>query len=249
MYKFKIDKILANKSNGTEEIIPKKINVLVGPNNSGKSRFLKEIRDYLSGDNRDIKIINNIEFSYPKDFSELDKAYNVTSKMIKDQYGNWMLKSYSNKPTQILDMTASLESYFTRNMNTIGGNWVEHFEGIVERKDKNEFFNWCGSLFYQYMGTEERLTICKTQKNYGLDSNNTNYLSSFKYQDELLNELAIKVKQFFRKDICLDGQTLGDRLVFRVGENFDYIRSAANYSEDVALKLFQKVCLMIKGTD
>ena len=97
MYKFKIDKILANKSNGTEEIIPKKINVLVGPNNSGKSRFLKEIRDYLSGDNRDIKIINNIEFSYPKDFSELDKAYNVTSKMIKDQYGNWMLKSYSNK--------------------------------------------------------------------------------------------------------------------------------------------------------
>ena len=47
MYKFKIDKILANKSNGTEEIIPKKINVLVGPNNSGKSRFLKEIRDYL----------------------------------------------------------------------------------------------------------------------------------------------------------------------------------------------------------
>ena len=247
MYKFKIDKILANKSNGTEEIIPKKINVLVGPNNSGKSRFLKEIRDYLSGDNRDIKIINNIEFSYPKDFSELDKAYNVTSKMIKDQYGNWMLKSYSNKPTQILDMTASLESYFTRNMNTIGGNWVEHFEGIVERKDKNEFFNWCGSLFYQYMGTEERLTICKTQKNYGLDSNNTNYLSSFKYQDELLNELAIKVKQFFRKDICLDGQTLGDRLVFRVGENFDYIRSAANYSEDVALKLFSESMLDDQG--
>lgn len=247
MYKFKIDKILANKSNGTEEIIPKKINVLVGPNNSGKSRFLKEIRDYLSGDNRDIKIINNIEFSYPKDFSELDKAYNVTSKMIKDQYGNWMLKSYSNKPTQILDMTASLESYFTRNMNTIGGNWVEHFEGIVERKDKNEFFNWCGSLFYQYMGTEERSTICKTQKNYGLDSNNTNYLSSFKYQDELLNELAIKVKQFFRKDICLDGQTLGDRLVFRVGENFDYIRSAANYSEDVALKLFSESMLDDQG--
>lgn len=122
MYKFKIDKIIVNKSNGTEEIIPKKINVLVGPNNSGKSRFLKEIRDYLSGDNRDIKIIKCIEYPFPDDFSELDKAYDVTSKMVKDQYGNWMLKSYSNKPTQVLDMTASLESYFTRNMNTIGGN-------------------------------------------------------------------------------------------------------------------------------
>lgn len=248
MYRFKIDKIIANTADGTEEIIPKKINVLVGPNNSGKSRFLKEIRDYLSGDNRDIRIINSLEFPFPQNFSQLDDAYNVTSKMIKDQYGNWMLKSYSNKPTQILDMTASLESYFTRNMNTIGGDWVKHFEGIVERKDKNEFFNWCGSLFFQYMGTEERLTICKTQKNYGLDSNNTNYLSSFKFQDKLLNdELAPKVKQFFEKDICLDAQTLGDRLVFRVGENFDYIRGTENYSEDVALRLLSESMLDEQG--
>ena len=131
-----------------------------------------------------------------------------------------MLKSYSNKPTQVLDMTASLESYFTRSMNTISGNWFEHFAGIIERKDKIEFFNWYGSLFYQYIGTEERLTICKTQKNYGLDSNNTNYLSSFKYQNKILDDLAAKVTQFFKKDIYLDGQTLGDRLVFRVGDNF-----------------------------
>ena len=180
MYKFKIDKIIVNTADGTEEIVPKKVNIIVGPNNSGKSRFLKEIRDYLSGDNRDIKIINSIENPLPKSFSELDNVYDVSSKMVKDQYGNWMLKSYSNKPTQVLDMTASLESYFTRSMNTISGNWFEHFAGIIERKDKIEFFNWYGSLFYQYIGTEERLTICKTQKNYGLDSNNTNYLSSFK---------------------------------------------------------------------
>lgn len=102
-------------------------------------------------------------------------------------------------------------------------------------------------MFYQYIGTEERLTICKTQKNYGLDSNNTNYLSSFKYQEELLNELAAKVKQYFRKDICLDSQTLGDRLVFRVGEDFDYIRNAANYSENVALRLFSENMLDDQG--
>lgn len=164
MYKFNINKIVVNTSEGTKDIVPKTINVFVGPNNSGKSRFLKELRDYLSGDERDIKIIKNIEYSYPENFSELDSAYNVTSKMVKDQYGNWMLKSYSNKPSQGLDMTSSLESYFTRNMNTVGGSWMEHFSGIINRKDRTEFLNWYGSLFYQYIGTEERLTICKAQK-------------------------------------------------------------------------------------
>lgn len=247
MYKFKIDKIVVNTSEGTKDIAPKTINVLVGPNNSGKSRFLKELRDYLSGDKRDIKIINSIEHSYPESFSELDNAYNVTSKMVKDQYGNWMLKSYSNKPAQGLDMTSSLESYFTRNMNTVGGSWMEHFSGIIDRKDRTEFLNWYGSLFYQYIGTEERLTICKAQKNYGLDSSSTNYLSSFKYKDQLLNDLSCRIKQLFKKDICLDTQTLGDRLVFRVGDNFEYIKNPTNYSEDIAFRLFSESMLDDQG--
>lgn len=54
MYKFNINKIVVNTSEGTKDIVPKTINVFVGPNNSGKSRFLKELRDYLSGDERDI---------------------------------------------------------------------------------------------------------------------------------------------------------------------------------------------------
>lgn len=167
--------------------------------------------------------------------------------MVRDSYGNWMLKSYSNKPSQAMDMTASLESYFTHYISPISENWVTHFEGIFERKSAEEFFNWCGSLFYQYMGTEERLTICKTQKNYGLDSNNTNYLSSFKYQGQLLDELATKIKQFFKKDLFLDGQTLGDRLVFRVGESFDYARNRGNLSADTALKLFSESTLDGQG--
>lgn len=247
MYKFNINKIVVNTSEGTKDIVPKTINVFVGPNNSGKSRFLKELRDYLSGDERDIKIIKNIEYSYPENFSELDSAYNVTSKMVKDQYGNWMLKSYSNKPSQGLDMTSSLESYFTRNMNTVGGSWMEHFSGIINRKDRTEFLNWYGSLFYQYIGTEERLTICKAQKNYGLDSSSTNYLSSFKYKDQLLNDLSCKIKQLFKKDICLDTQTLGDRLVFRVGDNFEYIKNVTNYSEDIAFRLFSESMLDDQG--
>ena len=192
MYKFKIERLDVKTDQGNLEIVPKRINILVGPNNSGKSRVLKEIRDYLSGDYQDIKMINNIKHPFPSKFSEFDEAYDITSKMVRDQYGNWMLKEYSNKPNQMLDMSASMESYYTRTSNTIGGDWHTHFESLIEDGNIHEFFNWCGSLFFQYMGTEERLTICKTQRNYGLDSNNTNLLSSFRFQEELLYDLKQK---------------------------------------------------------
>ncbi len=44
MYNFKIKEILTN--NGTK-INPKKINVIIGPNNCGKSQFLKDIKSLL----------------------------------------------------------------------------------------------------------------------------------------------------------------------------------------------------------
>lgn len=247
MYKFKINQIDVNSTNGVQNIIPKRINILVGPNNSGKSRLLKELRDYLSGDHRDLRILSNVDFVYPENFEEVNAAYNIGSKMIQDQFGNWMLKVYTNKPDQSLDMTASLESYFTRNINGFGGNWIEHFTNVVDQKDKADFLNWFGSLFYQYIGTEEKLTICKKQRNYGMDSNSTNYLSSFKYNEDLLGELASKVKQLFKKDIYLDAQTLGDRLLFRVGENFESIRNKPITNEAEARKLFEEDMLDDQG--
>lgn len=48
MYNFKIKQIITN--NGTA-IIPKSINIIIGPNNSGKSQFLKDIKNSLSSHN------------------------------------------------------------------------------------------------------------------------------------------------------------------------------------------------------
>lgn len=247
MYKFKLNQITVNSSDGLQHIIPKKINVIVGPNNSGKSRFLKELRDFLSGDHNDIKIIANVDFPFPQDLPELNDAYNIESKMVQDRSGNWMLKVYSNKPTQALDMTSTLENYFTRNIGSISGDWRTFYNGIISEKNQINFLNWFGSLFFQYLGTEERLTICKTQHDYGLDSANTNYITSIKYNQNLLDKLSNKVRQLFKRDIFLDNQTLGDRLVFRVGENFDYIRNKAIITNDDAQKLFSETMLDDQG--
>lgn len=247
MYKFKIDKIVVNSTKGVQSIIPKGINVIVGPNNSGKSRLLKELRDYLAGDHQDLKILKNVEFPYPDSFEEINDSYDIESKMVQDPYGNWMLKVYTNKPNQSLDMTASLESYFTRNVNAIGGNWKDTLTNVIYQNDDASFLNSFGDLFYQYIGTEERLTICKKQRNYGMDSNSSNYLSSFKYNDELLRSLADKVQKLFKKDIYLDAQTLGDRLLFRVGENFDNVRNKPISNKSEARSLFAEDALDNQG--
>lgn len=223
MYRFKIKKLNINTVDGLLKLEPKKINVIIGPNNSGKSRLLKEIRDFLSGDMQDIKMMETIDYDYPPDLSTLDESYGIKNRMTKDLYGNWILRTYSNKSNQPWDVNATFESYFTRNLNSIGGKWSTFFEDIIKNKEENQFFQYLGSLFFQYLGTEERLTICKMQKNYGLDSSNTNFLTSFKFEEKLLNELADSVKRIFKKDIVLDNQTLGDRVVFRVGNSFNYL--------------------------
>ena len=117
--------------------------------------------------------------------------------------------------------------------------WIEDFfKNIVREKNEISFFQYFGPLFFRYLGTEERLTICKMQKNYGLDSTNTNYLTSFKFEDKVLQELSANVKRIFKKDIILDTQTLGDRLGFRVGEDFGYLRGTFEQEKEGVLQLF-----------
>lgn len=116
MFRFYIDTISVKTADGILSIVPKKINVLVGPNNSGKSRLLREIRDYFSGDMSSLKMLDEIQYPFPEDLSELDEAYHITDKMTQDFYGNWMLKAYSNKPTQAIDMNVTLENYHMRNL-------------------------------------------------------------------------------------------------------------------------------------
>ena len=237
MYKFKIDNILVNTLSGDKPITPKRINVIIGPNNSGKSRFLKEIRNYLSGKNDDLAIIKELRHEYPSSIEEFDSKYTVAQKLSQDAYGNWFLRVYSNKSTSDLNMFESLDNYHSRGFSSFSGDWRDFYSGIIERKEPSEFFDHFGALFFQYVGTEERLLICKAQRNYGMDSSSLNFLSSYKFEQALLEKLAENVQRLFNKDIFLDAQTLGDRLTFRVGEDFDYARSAGSLSTEIASRL------------
>lgn len=248
MYKFKIKEINLSSQNNPFDLVPKAINIVIGPNNSGKSRFLKELRDYLSGDFRNIRMINNIDYDYPSDLAELDQSYQLSQKMYKDVYGNWVMRVYTNKPNSELDMDSSLENYYSHNFHSYGNStWEEFYEAPIKDKNRNEFFERFGPLFFNYIGTEERLTISKTQKNYGLDSNSLNYLSAYKFSNKLLEALRVNIKNLFGKDIYLDTHSLGDKITFRVGTDLDYIRNNAQPSQEDINRLYKESKLDDQG--
>lgn len=246
-YKFKIQELSFKTGSDIINLKPRAINIFVGPNNSGKSRILKEIRDWLSGDSGEIGILENIEFDFPETFEVLDDAYNITSMMQKDYYGNWFFGGYSNKPTQPFDMNTTYESYFARQARVYSSEWRNTFSNAIKQKSKQQFLEFFGSLFFRYLGTEERLMICKSQTNYGLDNATKNYLSDVRFKHRALNELSKITQKLFDVDIALDTQTLGTRLCFRVGKDLDTLKHTNQLSEAEAKELYNKDMLDDQG--
>ena len=101
----------------------------------------------------------------------------------------------------------------------------------------NQFINRYGPLFVNYLGTEEKLLMCKKQTKYGFQDGNTNFLSEVQFNFDVLKKLSDNTKFLFSRDVYLDRYSWGSEIVFRVGDNFDFIRNADRENSDVELKL------------
>ena len=256
MYSLKVKELLLNSNRmgeagefieKVENISLKKINIFIGPNNSGKSKLLKEIRDSFGSESVENNIINKIDFNWPTSIVELDEYYKLSDKIFSDRNLNYSLKSYSNKQNQYFDRNSSIESLFTSSVSrSYNGDLKKLLEEYLKEKNYSEFLNWCGELFYLYLGTEERLMISKKQKNCGIDSGEMNFLSTFKFEFDALKELRKNIKSIFNKDVCLDGDTFGESIAIRVGNDLEYIYSSAKNKEDI-YKLMKESILDDQG--
>jgi ABC-type Mn2+/Zn2+ transport system ATPase subunit len=83
MYKYKIDEIIFK--NG-EKIAPKSLTIIVGPNNSGKSRVLREILGLSTKESIKKIILEDVAFQFPASWEELIESYNI--KTHTDEFGN-----------------------------------------------------------------------------------------------------------------------------------------------------------------
>lgn len=292
-YCFKINEI--ELKNG-QKIIPNKINIIVGPNNAGKSRILKDIKLILNSsipkDNS--VIVKDMKYELPKDKESFLESYKIKEKVYKISAYQVNLKTFSgikDRENGIYDNGTNL---YENDMNSISSNWEEELDGYINNMNKegnpdaelvrevtettkliknnsdgtqtvieegssgstepvdypesvNGFINAYGKCFFSYLGTEEKLMLCKRQMNYGLQSYQTNFLSENRKETLTLRELSKLVKNMFNKDIILDTFTLGQEIAFRVGEDFDDFRRQRRDNSDKDRELFNYPLLDEEG--
>lgn len=293
MYNFKINKI---ETNDGSIILPKQINIIIGPNNCGKSQFLKDIKNSLHnngfGSKKNI-IIKKMEYYLPKNKEEFIDRYNLEKRIFKQNNNQFYIRNYSglNNLDFKVHSGMSFNNYFDIGKINIYNDWKNNLEIQISNFEKpicynekilsqgdfsekaiihnityvedekdgektktqieggdgplyaqaresiDNFINTYGELFYNFLGTEEKLLMCKAQKKYGLQDGNTNFLSEVQFNNELLKKLSIYTRDMFKKDIYLDKYTYGEVLLFRVGDDFDFIRNSPRENSEVEIKL------------
>ena len=233
-YNFKINNI--DLKNG-ENLKPNKINIVIGPNNSGKSKFLREISGFFYQNDEKNFIIKDIEFDLPKTYQEFYDSYNLKNKLF--YWNNSIyLKTYFNGIENFTYPNVQDENYFTNN--------------ILKSNDRNKFLREYGCLFLNYLGTENRLTMIKSQKCATQLYEHNNFLTELfnnSIYDEkfLLDELSSNVRNIFRKDIILDKETEPGMLFFRTGNNFDYYRDSKRSDSTILNKFKDETLLDYEG--
>lgn len=106
-YQFEINAI--SFKNG-EKYSPRKINIVIGANNSGKSQFLKEIRSAILGntdgpngpyahDTNNV-MTDSIDLTLPKNVEDLNDSYGLSDHVVRGMNG-WRVRDFCNIGTQL----------------------------------------------------------------------------------------------------------------------------------------------------
>lgn len=286
MYNFKISKISTNFGDVME---PKKVNVIIGPNNSGKSQFLKDIKNMLDRTNhafRESVLIDYMDYNLPKNTEEFITRYGIKDRLFKKSQHQCYIRNFSGINNYMFQAEHSFDNYLNSGNINIGCEWetelhemIDIFnnskndEDMLKRKfglpedaviyedkyaeyqengqtvkkylsggryslsddmehRKSRFIEVYGPIFMSYLGTEEKLLLCKKQKAYGLEDDQTNFLSEIQFDGTVLEQLSKYTKKLFNKDIFLDNYTGGSSIMFRTGEDFEFIRQASRTDRD-----------------
>jgi len=230
MYRYKIEEMIFK--NG-EKIAPKSLTIIVGPNNSGKSRILKEILGLSVKESPQTIILGDIVFPFPASWEELIESYNIKTRI--DQFGN-----------HIYQCSSSLDPVFSEDKAhgsiEVGPNGHERWLLNLSQGNKIWFKNTFGNFSIGFLGTEDRLNIISqsqlTPKN--IPEKAANLLQALYEQGPETEDLFRSIiKGAFNVDIKLDYSSLC-ALILRVSDKFGEIPEDPRRARQI-FKNFEKL--------
>ncbi|HNC11813.1 MAG TPA: AAA family ATPase [Cyclobacteriaceae bacterium] len=183
------------------------ITIIVGANNCGKTRLLKEIKQHLQGDlNYDYKILDRIS-SHPGDMDEIIKSLNV--QITKTPDGT--TTSYQSQGFFGRINTSGQTSYFDTVREDISKT------GVIEH---SLFKGTFGPILFAMIQTEDRLLASKTST---VHHEEIGFLDTiFKEGSALDTEISAHTFAAFGMNVRLDSSRPG-YLTIRVGKDFSML--------------------------
>ncbi|MCC4593048.1 AAA family ATPase [Xanthomonas campestris pv. cannae] len=182
------------------------ITVLVGPNNSGKSQTLRDLRDFALGS--------------PEEKLTLFKSIEVEMPSGGDFKGYFNVLDSKGSPTN--EVVAGLDESLVKNhtINSQIGWWKKVVEGADQRSQRQSFGRFL--ISHLHAGTRFELTV--PQQAYDLETESPEHaLQEFFCQRlEVQPKLRKAFAEAFERDIALDWTPM-KRWYFKVGKSFGEI--------------------------
>lgn len=200
---FQIDKI--NLKNGVT-IQPKPITIIVGSNNSGKTRLLKEIKSYTTNQNDDLKILESINAKS----CDLDKLLNSLGIEVITAGSNDTISYTLRTHFDLLNQGAS-RSWHDSLMKDVGNDALQ----------SRIFKDTLGKMLTGYISTEDRLMAAKATIRTSGDDGSLLY-SMYREGTNLENQISDYVYRAFKKKVKLDFSDIPN-LSIRIGDDFSHI--------------------------
>lgn len=245
-YQFEINTI--SFKNG-EKYSPRKINIVIGANNSGKSQFLKEIRSAILGNtdgpngpyahDANNVITDSIDLTLPKNVEDLDDSYGLTDHVVRGMNG-WRVRDFCNIGTQLtpnggyayqsLPCSFSLQDDWHTCLNHLLQPSETDYP-LEEKERQRQILQFLGPMFVDYTGTEDRLLLSIGEPARGVRDDSYNTLSAALDVDETCSSISETVKRLFYKDIALDNTTSRQVVIPVVSEDFSSYRNSHDSPE------------------
>jgi len=204
-------RLLDYKFNDGMLLRPDNLTVFVGPNNSGKSRSLKEIAAFTCQPHppRGV-VVSAVNVEYPSTLEEFRRAYDVERHL--DENGNWSFRS----------LGADLSQEFQVSGAIWPTPYEEQFRKMQEKPERfsSYFAEQFGRAMVAFLTTESRLQLVRvgpSPSHYRQSSSLLQHLYNAGTQAERV--VSDLVKQTFGKAVALDF-TVPQTLLLRVGDDF-----------------------------
>lgn len=235
---FSISKITCSDSKPTA-FAPGKLTVIVGPNNSGKSTFLKRIRDEICGSSDEESFhfgahypIKSIEFIYPDSLEDFKTRFDVENHLKMTPYGSYAITDYCS-----FGLEATQDGYrrIAPSVDTIDAKWEEEVDACFGEEGEgsgnrqwqlSHFRRMFGPMFVSFCATEDRLLFAAGEKNYGANDNESNMLSWAMDHPDLVRKIGGQTRKLFGRDIEFDLRWKGDMIIPRSHDSFGEYRAS-----------------------